>query len=118
MDEVNPQPSEEPAEKKPMSADFDSSSYVQAGETFVRDEVAICSVQLLQKEQLAHRTESLSSEDKLDLEALAAAYMKKKASKEIPPDIQLKVDEAKGLEWQSAQPGRSLAQRQTMFAST
>ena len=113
-DEVNPQPSEEPAEKKPMSAEFDSSSSVQAGETFVRDEVAICSVELLQKERLDHRTESLSSEDKLDLahmfrqgashEALVAAYMKKKASKEIPavgnpPDIQLKVDEAKSLEW-------------------
>ena len=105
----------EPADKRPAFDPPDEALFAEpTGQTFACDEMAVCSVELLDKHQVPQASDSLFLEDKKALvrlfregaphEVMVAAYMKKKSSKEIPafgnpPDIQKKVDEAKVLEW-------------------
>ena len=105
----------EPADKRPAFDPPDEALFAEpTGQTFACDEMAVCSVELLDKHLVPQASDSLSLEDKKALvrlfregaphEVMVAAYMKKKSSKEIPafgnpPDIQKKVDEAKVLEW-------------------
>ncbi|CAK9116539.1 unnamed protein product, partial [Durusdinium trenchii] len=82
--------------------------------TFAMDEIGVCSVELLQSHSMGNLHDGLDHIAKQELvtlfqqgmpcEVLVAAYMQKKAAKEIPvtgnpPEIQKKVDEAKLLEW-------------------
>ena len=108
-----PGPGDQPPGKKP-SQDMDELYVQEVGQTYVKDEVAICSVECLKQYHHSSKNHDLSLEDINDLvdmyqkgachEALVAAYVKKKASKELPvignaPEIQIKIDEAKLLEW-------------------
>ncbi|CAK9014694.1 Putative transposon protein, partial [Durusdinium trenchii] len=95
--------------------DMDDSLIVEpVGSTFAKDEVAICSVEVLQQQSYDPRSDNLSLEDLNQLismyregtphEILVATYLKKKAAKELPvsgnpTEIQIKIDEAKLLEW-------------------
>ena len=108
--------SEQPAPKRiTPDTDMDEDLYVQHdSQTFAKDELAVCSVEVLQAQCYNAKEHDLSRQDVNHLvdmykegasfDVLVAAYLKKKASKELPPtghprEIQLKIDEAKLLEW-------------------
>lgn len=102
----------DPPEKRPnvddesLLLEHDTTNH---GVTFACDEITVLSVQSAE-----YPDDRLSQEELSDLvdrfcagetfQVLAAAYMKKKAAKELapvgnPPELQRKVDEAKVLEW-------------------
>ena len=105
----------EPADKRATPPEgFDELLVQEIGHTFVRDEVAVLSVEVQSQVDPDRQSDRLEPQDRTALiqmynngasfEALVTAYMKKKTSKEVPasgnpPEVQLKIDEAKLFEW-------------------